>query len=356
MTNPAPPSGVFSRRFKQRYLESLRDYRFFYDDVTEIGNPDEARHVFYFVPGMNGTPGQMRFMLPSLTRVFGSRIYLKALHLPEFSAHAPTWEKYSLANVDRKIEQLQEDLHALMDRFERFVVVCSSNGFYDFSAAVQAFDAAEIESRAQVIWGACAPDEFGGSGWEKVFFPLNGFVHEGHRWWAYPNNNLLTMMNPEVCTSFTWRDGPSRLLRKIDLESRFQLGGLEWDYVSPSQLADAAKHAVAKIRRPWRAPAEALVAANDGYWQGTPHEKIEEHIRRYLPHAHCDFKPNSHLWVVNPSNATELFERLKPRLPALESSRSLRAGNSFGRNGDASKDRSGSNRIRGSAAPEFSNV
>jgi hypothetical protein len=33
------------------------------------------------------------------------------------------------------------------------------------------------------------------------------------------------------------------------------------------------------------------------------------------------FKPNSHLWVVNPTNVTELFERLKPRLPALTPAR-----------------------------------
>lgn len=321
MNASTPPSGLFARQFRQRYLRSLRDYRFFYDDIAEIGNADEARHAFYFVPGLNGTPGQMRFMLPSLTRVFGRRLYLKALHLPEFSAHAPTWEKYSLANVDRKIAQLRADLRAMLARFERFAVVCSSNGFYDFAAAAEDFDAAELESRVQLVWGACAPNEFGGSAWEKIFFPLNGFVHAGHRWWAYPNHNLLSALNPETCATFAWRDGETRVLRKIDLESRFRCAGLLWDYISPSQLAEAAQFSVARIRRPWRAPAEALVAERDGYWQGTPRDEIERHIRRYLPHAHCEFKPDSHLWVVNPTNVTELFERLKPRLPSLAPAR-----------------------------------
>ena len=317
MTASPSFAGVFARQFQQRYLRSLHDYRFFYDDITEIGNADEARHVFYFVPGINGTPGQMRFMLPSVTRVFGSQVYLKALHLPEFSAHVPTWEKYTPANVERKIAQLRADLRGLLARFERIAVVCSSNGFYDFAAAAQEFDAAEIESRVQLAWGACAPDAFGPTPWEKVFFPLNGFVHEGHRWWAYPNHNLLTALNPEICSTFVWREGAARVLHKLDLESRFRCGGLQWDYVSPGQLAQAASVAVAGIRRPWRAPVEALVAERDGYWQGTPRAEIERHIHRYLPQARCTFKPTSHLWVVNPTNVTELLARLKPRLPAL---------------------------------------
>lgn len=315
------PTGVFARHFRQSYLQSLRDYRFFYDDLTEVGNAAEARHVFYFVPGINGTPGQMRFLLPSLTRVFGSSLYLKALHLPEFSARVPTWDKYSPANVDRKIAQLRADLRGLLARFERFAVLCSSNGFYDFAAAVGEFDTEEIESRVQLVWGACAPDQFGSTRWEKVFFPLTGFEHEGHRWWAYPNHNAFTAFNPETSISFSWRDGGPRPLFKADLESRFRCLGLQWDYVSPSQLGQAARHAVAQIRRPWRAPAQALVAEHDGYWQGRSRDDIEHCIRRYLPDAHCEFKPTSHLWVVNPTNVTELFERLKPRLPALTPAR-----------------------------------
>jgi hypothetical protein len=321
MNTPAPDAGVLARHFQQRYLQSLEDYRFFYDDITEVGNADTARHVFYFVPGINGTPGQMRFLLPSITRAFGPDVYLKALHLPEFSARVPMWEKYSPANVDRKIAQLRTDLRGLLARFERIAVLCSSNGFYDFAAAAGDFDAAEIESRVQLVWGACAPDRFGPTAWEKIFYPLNGFEHRGHRWWAYPNHNAFTAVNPEASTSFAWRDGGGRPLFKTDLESRFRCGGLQWCYTSPSQLGQAAQRAVAQIRRPWRAPAEALVAANDGYWQGRPRVDIEHRIRWYLPQAHCEFKPTSHLWVVNPTNVTELFARLRPRLPALTPAR-----------------------------------
>jgi len=132
-------AGRFARAFRERYLRPLRDYRFFYDDVNEIGNAATAEHVFYFVPGINGTPGQMRFVLPSLTRVFGSRIYLKALHLPEFSAHRPTWQKYTPANLDLKLARLRADLVALLARHPRITVIASSNGFYDFAAAASTF-------------------------------------------------------------------------------------------------------------------------------------------------------------------------------------------------------------------------
>ncbi|MBI5770997.1 MAG: hypothetical protein HZA93_24685 [Verrucomicrobia bacterium] len=316
MNSSSSSGGLLARHFQHCYRQSLDDYRFFYDDITEIGNAATARHVFYFVPGINGTPGQMRFLLPSLTRVFGSQVYLKALHLPEFSARLPMWEKYSLAHVDRKIAQLRVDLHALLARFPRFAVLCSSNGFYDFMAAAEAFAPDEIESRIQLVWGACAPDHFQPSVWEDVFFPLNGFEHRGHRWWAYPNHNALAAFNPETSTSFHWRDG-ARPLFKADLESRFRCLGLQWCYTSPDQLGRAAQRAVAQIHRSWRAPAEALVAAHDGYWQGRPRSDIEFRIRRYLPKAHCEFRPDSHLWVVNPTNVTALFARLKPRLPSL---------------------------------------
>lgn len=314
--------GVFARRFRREYLRSLRDHRFFYDDVAEIGNATEARHAFYFVPGINGTPGQMRFLMPAIARVFGSRIYMKALHLPEFSAHVPTWEKYTTANVDRKLAQLRADLADMLARFDRFAVLCSSNGLYDFLAAADAFPAAVLESRIELAWGACAPDRIEPSSpWEKIFSPLNGFVHEGHRWFAYPNHNAFTVLNPETSTTFAWADSSPRALHKVDLESRFRCGGLQWDYVSPSQLSAAVQHVVAQIRRPWRAPSEAVVAANDGYWQGASRPDVEATVRRYLPRVHCEFKPNSHLWVVNPSNITELFTRMRPRLAPLATTR-----------------------------------
>ena len=164
-----PREGRFARAFRERYLRSLDDYRFFYDDVTALGDRDDAEHIFYFVPGINGTPGQMRFVLPSLTRVFGSRIYFKALHLPEFSARRPTWEKYTIANLDRKLAQLRADLAQLLARHERVTVIASSNGFYDFAAAAGAFPPEELRERVHLIWGACAPDHFEPTPWERVF-------------------------------------------------------------------------------------------------------------------------------------------------------------------------------------------
>ena len=304
-------TGAFALQFREKYLRSLHDLRFFYDDVAEIGNPETAEHAFYFVPGINGTPGQMRFLLPSLIRVYGNSVYLKSLHLPEFSARVATWEKYTVENINRKLARLREDLVNLLTKFERVTVLCSSNGFYDFAAAASTFAPNEIESRVQVGWGACAPDHISPTRWQNVFYPLNGFQHAGHHWFAYPNHNAFWLINPEASTSYAWSDRVTRSLQKFDLESRFRYFGLQWDYVSTEQLNMAVRHVVAQIRRPWSAPTEALVASNDGYWRGKPLSEIQAEIQRYVPQAQFVFKPSSHLWVVNPSNMTEIFERMK---------------------------------------------
>ncbi|RXK53701.1 hypothetical protein ESB00_18620 [Oleiharenicola lentus] len=305
-------SGRFAGMFRDAYLRSLAEYRFFYDDIAEIGNPTEAEHVFYFVPGINGTPGQMRFLLPSLVRVFGPRCYLKALHLPEFSARRPVWEKYTLANVDRKLARLRADFEDLLARFPRVNVLCSSNGFYDFAAAAGGLCATLPPGRLHLLWGACAPDRFKPTPWEKVFFPLNGLHHDGQAWFAYPNHNLLQLCNPETSDSFDWREGDSRrTFVKADLESRFRCAGLHWCYTSPAQIGRCVRHVVAQIAGPLDIPAAALVAANDGYWQGRSHGEIERVILGYLPRCRIDFRPASHLWVVTPTFATALLERLR---------------------------------------------
>jgi hypothetical protein len=314
--NPAhASSGRFARAFRESYLRSLHDYRFFYDDLADIGSPDGAEHVFYFVPGTNGTPGQMRFMLPSLTRVFGHRVYVKALHVPEFSSRRPIWEKYSLGNVDRKLAQLRDDLRGLLARFERVTVMCSSSGFYDFATVAGGLCADIAPGRLHLLWGACAPDRFGSTRWERVLYPVNGFMHEGHAWFAYPNHNLLQVLNPETSSSYRWRDGQSRReFLKVDLESRFRCGGLDWCYTSPSALGAVARHVVSRIPGPLHLPADALLASRDGYWQGRSRAEVEQIVRSYLPHCHLDFQPVSHLWVVTPSYVTALLERHKARL------------------------------------------
>ena len=315
MISPKLREGRFAQAFRDRYLRSLHDYRFFYDDLTPIGSVEEADHVFYFVPGLNGTPGQLRFVLPSITRVFGSRIYLKALHLPEFSAHRPTWEKYSVANIDRKIAQLRSDLDTLLARHDRLTVIASSNGFYDFAAAASTFAPDVLRERVKLIWGACAPDHFGPTIWEDVFYSLNGFKHDGHRWFAYPNHNLLQRFNPETSHSHLWCDrSQRRRFMKADLESRFRFLGLEWDYVSPSQFAAATRHVVGQIQTPLACATHALVAANDGYWQGQSRDFVERTIRRYVPDCELMFKPTSHLWVVTPTYVTELLAQSKRAL------------------------------------------
>ena len=309
------PVGVLSRAFLDHYHRSLSDYRSHYDDVAEIGNPGGAWAAFYFVPGISGSPGQMRFSLPSLTRVFGARIYAKALHTEAFSASVPIWDKYTLHNVDEKLACLRADLRSMLRRFDRFTVVCSSNGLYDFLAATTAFPDGALESRVELLWVSCAPDEFGPSRWEQVFFPLNGLVVHGHRWFAYPNAAPLRFINPEAAPSFTWREGHQRRrFEKGDIESRFRCLGLEWDYISSSQLGAAARHVICQIHRPWRGAAEVLIAANDGYWQGTPLDAVEGIVRRYVPFALCTVRKGSHVSVVNPTTLTEMFERLAARL------------------------------------------
>jgi hypothetical protein len=310
--------GRFSRLFRERYLRSLDDYRFFYDDFATYGDPAEADHAVYFVPGINGTAGQIRFVLPSLLRVFGRRLYVKSLHLPEFSSLRPTWMKYSLANVDRKLARIRADLEQLLARHERVIVIASSSGFYDFAAAAGHLPENVLRDRIHLIWGSCAPDQFKPSPWERVFYPLNGFEYDGHRWFAYPNHNLFRGFNPETSHSHQWHEGAQqRCFRKADLESRFRLGGLEWSYVSPGQLGAATRHVVRQIRGPLPCPTCALVATNDGYWQGRPIPVIERTIHRYLSDVSVTFKPASHLWVVTPTNVTEVLRHVKASTTTL---------------------------------------
>ena len=85
-------------KFIDSYEKSLKtDYRYFYDDFDEYGNRD-ASHAFYFIEGIGGVPGQIRFALPSLIRYFGTNIYIKSLHLKEFSSQEFIWNKYTLEN------------------------------------------------------------------------------------------------------------------------------------------------------------------------------------------------------------------------------------------------------------------
>ncbi len=298
--------------FKKRYFESLRFYKHFYDDISEYGNRENPSKVFYFIPGINGTPGQIRFVLPSLFQRYGRDLYVRCCYLPEFSATTPIWEKYTIANMDRKRAVIVADLCALLSTYGDVTVIASSSGFYDFAHAYDEVADAAAAGRLKLVWGACAPDRFESSPWGALFHPINGFVHNGHRWTAYPNHNLLGLFNPEAATSFRWRHrSQGKTLFKIDLESRFVCFRLYWDYVSASCFNEMTEHAVRNARRPMDIETHVLVAANDGYWQGRSNDEIAAVIGKYVSPRTVTFKDASHLWVVVPENVSEVLDRLE---------------------------------------------
>lgn len=298
--------------FKSRYLESLAHYKSFCDDIHEYGGERNARRVFYFIPGINGTAGQVRFILPSLFQKYGAHIYVRCCYLPEFSATRPIWEKYTLENVDRKRNVIVRDLGDLLSRHDNVIVLVSSNGFYDFAHAYDDLAGAAAAGRLRLLWGACAPDRFEGSLWESAFYPLNGFTHNGHRWAACPNHNLLQLLNPETGTSFRWRQGvQKKTFFKIDLESRFVVFNLYWDYLSVGCFNATQAHLVRDVAGPLDIESHVLVAANDGYWQGRTQAEITAVIDRYLSRRTVTFKDASHLWVAAPENITEILDRLE---------------------------------------------
>ncbi len=298
--------------FKKRYFESLEFYKHFYDDISEYGNKENPSKVFYFIPGINGVPGQIRFILPSLYRRYGHDIYARCCFLPEFSATTPIWEKYTVENMDRKRATIVADLSALLSAYGDVTVVASSSGFYDFVHAYDALSDAAAVGRLKLVWGACAPDRFEPTRWEALFYPLNGFVHNGHRWVAFPNHNLLKVFNPEAATAFRWRHRAQRKsFFKVDLESRFVCFNLYWDYVSLGCFNEMMDHALRNARGPMDIEAHVLVAAKDGYWQGRSNDEIAAAIGRYVSPRSIIFKNTSHLWVVVPENVSELLDRLE---------------------------------------------
>jgi len=157
-----------------------------------------------------------------------------------------------------------------------------------------------------------APDRFEESRWEGLFFGLNGFVINGHRWFAYPNHNLLRFINPEMTTSFTWSyEALRKTFYKIDLESRFVCFNLYWDYISIGCFNEILEHLVTGANRVLPIETHVLVAANDGFWQGRGEAEVREVISRYVAPKTMMLKDASHLWVATPENATALLQRLE---------------------------------------------
>lgn len=299
-----------SALFRRRYLASLDFYKSFYDDLAEYGRPEGQRHALYFVPGFNGVPGQIRFALPSLTRLLGGDLYLRCLHLPEFSARRPIWEKYTPDNVAAKRARLAADLTELAGRFETVSVFASSSGFYDFLAAYRELPEGAAE-RLRLIWVACAPDWAEESPWEAVFSALNGFDEGGFPWFCYPNANWLRFINNECTADKRWRLGPQRkTFFKNDLESRFVVGGFLWDCISIGCYNWVTAESVGASEYPIGIPAVVLVATEDGYWQGRSREVIEGVVRKYLSDAEILYRPTTHLWVTVPEHVTAALEAL----------------------------------------------
>ncbi len=299
---------ALKNHFEQRYRVSLNAYRYFYDDVHEYGCAESADHVFYFIPGLNGVAGQVRFTLPAFHSVFGNRFYIRGLYMPEFSASCPIWEKYTEANLKKRRAIIQDDLEGLVARHGRVYILASSTGFYEFAAAFGSFPPV-LRAALTLIWAAAAPDSFEPTCWESVFFPLNGIERNGRRWTALPNHNAFGMLNTEARATFRWRapDG-IQTLYKGNLESRFQALGVSWAYFSIDHTNWLMQQCAERIAAPLDIKAYILAGTRDGYWQGKSQEEMARLIGRYLSRPQFLWKKASHLWITTPENISELLQ------------------------------------------------
>jgi hypothetical protein len=144
-----------------------------------------------------------------------------------------------------------------------------------------------------------------------VFYRLNGFTLDGCRWAAVPNSNWLRWLNPETNTHLNWSHGfQRRVFFKEDIESRFHLGGLCWDYVSPECFSRGLELVTRAHREPLDVEAYVLAGTRDGYWYGTPPGSMKATLDRYLARQTVVMRPASHLWVVTPDHLTEFFNQV----------------------------------------------
>ena len=298
-----------------KYVESLGFYKSFYDDVALYGQPSDYSRVLYFIPGFNGTPGQFRFALPALMPFFGERLYARCLFTTAFSARNPIWEKYTTQNVESRRERLISDLTTLSHKFAVVTVLASSSGFYDFvSAYTDLTDT--TRSKLRLAWVAVAPDQAESSQWGDIFMAINGFTHNGHHWFCYPNHDWLQFINPECSVDKKWHLGvQKKTFFKNDLESRFYLGGLLWDYTSIDCYNWQTQLNISRAQFPIDIPAVALVATRDGYWQGVSKSVISGVIHKYLSNVDILYRPATHLWVTVPENITTVYRQLEERAP-----------------------------------------
>ena len=114
-----------------------------------------------------------------------------------------------------------------------------------------------------------------------------------------------------------WRFGrQSKTIHKVDLESRFVVANLYWDYISVDCFNAMLGHMLRHRPAPIAIEAHVLVGANDGYWQGQTEDQVRAVIGTYLANASFIIRPASHLWVMTPDHVAGLFDRLEASLVA----------------------------------------
>ena len=300
-----------AKQFKNAYLDSLsNNLSSFYDNVNEYGNPN-SKNCIYFIYGTDGSPGQVRFGLPAVSRYFSDDFYLRGLYIPEFSSRKPTWEKYTIKNIEKKITKIVDDLTELTHRYGKIIVCCSSAGFYDFKAALARLSAS-VHSLLTVFWISCAPDHVDDSYFERILFKLNGFVYKKHRWVAFPNTNLLNWYNSEMSYRNVSRvKKPHRYFYKHDIQSRFYMYGMLWSYGSLTCFNENIDYLTNQSSTKLTMPTYIVAAQYDGYWPGKGVQTMKTVTQRYIEKPIFFVRPTSHLWVAAPEH---LYAALKKAL------------------------------------------
>jgi len=301
---------LFTTHFLKKFHNSLFFYKHFYDNLNEFGNAKTCDHALYFIPGFNGTPGQIKFGMPSIIKKFGSNIYVKSLYLEELSCKHPYWIKFTKKHLEKRRLTIIKDLKELTKQHKKVRVVVSSSGFYDFLAAYS--NLKSVKDKLVLYWISCAPDAVTPSPWEKVFYPINGFTYNGMRWFAYPNLQWLKFLNPECGTKIVWKhNGQKNIFHKNDLESRFYCFGFLWDYASIDLFNFILK---TNLDLFFQSPelidmeTHILAATKDGFWDDSSQENIEKTLDKYILTKRIIYKDTSHLWVVTPEHLSELFK------------------------------------------------
>lgn len=302
--------GWFTDRFLDKYHRSLFFYKHFYDDLFEYGNKEDCEEVIYFIPGFNGTPGQVRFGIPGIMKKFGHKVYIRCLYLDEFSGKYPYWMKYNEKNLKKRRDKIVEDIYELAETGKKIRVFVSSTAFYDFLSVYPRLKV--IKERIILYWGSCAPDSVSPGKWESFFYRLNGFFYNGMKWYSYPIHRFIKAINPECLDRYQWKyKGQRNTFYINDIESRFFVSGILWDYISTDCYNFIIDSNLANFRETGELmdmEVHILAATKDGFWDDSGPENIERTVNKYTRYERIIYKPTGHLWVVTPENISELLD------------------------------------------------